>query len=102
MNLDVHYRPLHKPAIGPYLQQNSEEFMNRIFFLRWEVVSSSTNPQAGESLLIGCPRLLIQQIRSYPPYLEAVSPIRNLRMRPVAYLELGSGGGGRSGLSHLL
>jgi hypothetical protein len=30
---------------------------------------------------VGCPRLLIQHIRSYPPYLEAVSSIRNLRTR---------------------
>ncbi|KAJ4446277.1 hypothetical protein ANN_12972 [Periplaneta americana] len=47
---------------------------------RW-VVSPSPNPQAGGPPLIGCPRLLIQYIRSYPPYLEAVSSIRNLRTR---------------------
>ncbi|KAJ4427260.1 hypothetical protein ANN_24878 [Periplaneta americana] len=41
----------------------------------------SPNPQAGGPPLIGCPRLLIQYIRSYPPYLEAVSSIRNLRTR---------------------
>jgi hypothetical protein len=29
--------------------------------------------------LLGCPRLLIQYFRSYLPYLEAVSPTRNLR-----------------------
>ncbi|KAJ4446561.1 hypothetical protein ANN_13258 [Periplaneta americana] len=44
-------------------------------------VSPSPNPQAGGPPLIGCPRLLIQYIRSYPPYLEAVSSIRNLRKR---------------------
>jgi hypothetical protein len=37
------------------------------------------NPQAGGPLLGGCPRMLIQYIRSYPPYLEGVSSIRNLR-----------------------
>jgi hypothetical protein len=37
--------------------------------------------QAGGLPPIGCPRLLIQYIRSYPPYLEAVSSIRNLRTR---------------------
>jgi hypothetical protein len=37
------------------------------------------NPNAGVPPLVGCPRLLIQYIRSYPPYLEAVSSIRNLR-----------------------
>ncbi|KAJ4452211.1 hypothetical protein ANN_03729 [Periplaneta americana] len=44
-------------------------------------VIPSPNPQAGGPPLIGCPRLLIQYIRSYPPYLEAVSSIRNLRTR---------------------
>jgi hypothetical protein len=45
------------------------------------VVSSPPNPQAGGSPPVGCPRLLIEYIRSYPPYLEAVSSIRNLRTR---------------------
>jgi hypothetical protein len=35
--------------------------------LRREVVSTSPNPQAGEPPRVGCPRLLIQYIRSYPP-----------------------------------
>jgi hypothetical protein len=40
----------------------------------------------GEELLalpphVGCPRLLIQYIRSYLPYLEAFYSIRNLRTR---------------------
>jgi hypothetical protein len=38
------------------------------------------NPQAGGPLIVGCSQLLIQYIRSYPPYLEAVSSILNLRM----------------------
>ncbi|KAJ4426046.1 hypothetical protein ANN_27673 [Periplaneta americana] len=33
--------------------------------------------QAGGPPLIGCPRLLIQYIRSYPPYLEAVCKLRS-------------------------
>jgi hypothetical protein len=33
--------------------------------------------------IISYPRLLIQHIRSYPPYLEAVSSIRNPRTRHV-------------------
>jgi hypothetical protein len=45
----------------------------------WGVVSLTSNPQAGESSLIGCLRLLIQYIRSYPPHLETSSSIRNLR-----------------------
>jgi hypothetical protein len=36
--------------------------------LQGGVVSTSPNPQAGGPSLVGCPRLLIQFIRSYPPY----------------------------------
>jgi len=39
-----------------------------MFFLEGGVVSTSPNPQAGGPPLVGCPRLLIQFIRSYPPY----------------------------------
>jgi hypothetical protein len=39
------------------------------------------NPHARGPPLVGCPRLLVQYIRSYPPYLEAVSSIRNLGTR---------------------
>jgi hypothetical protein len=39
-----------------------------IRFLRRGVVSTSPNPQAGGPPLVGCPRLLIQFIHSYPPY----------------------------------
>jgi len=38
------------------------------YFLRWGVVSTSPNSQAGGPPFVGCPRLLIQYIRSYPPY----------------------------------
>jgi hypothetical protein len=38
------------------------------------VVSTSPNPQAGGPPLVGCPKLIIQYVRSYPPYLEAVPP----------------------------
>jgi hypothetical protein len=51
------------------------------FFLRRGVVSLTPNSQAGEPSLVGYPVLLIQCILSYPPYLEAVSSIRNLRTR---------------------
>jgi hypothetical protein len=47
---------------------------NLVIFLRWGVLSTSSNPQAGGPPLFGCPRLLIQCIRSYPPYPEAVPP----------------------------
>ena len=42
----------------------SEQFC----FLRGGVVSASPNPQAGGPPLVGCPRLLIRFIRSYPLY----------------------------------
>jgi hypothetical protein len=44
-----------------------ETFRNNNNFLRREVVSPTPNPQAGGSSLVGCLRLLIQYIRSYPP-----------------------------------
>jgi hypothetical protein len=37
-------------------------------FLRRGVVSTSPNPQVGGPPFVGCPRLLIQFIHSYPPY----------------------------------
>ena len=37
-------------------------------FLWRGVVSTSPNPQAGGPPFVACPRLLIQYIRSYPPY----------------------------------
>ena len=45
-----------------------ECFLTAFFFLQGGVVSNSPNPQAGGPPLVGCPRLLIQFIRSYPPY----------------------------------
>jgi hypothetical protein len=44
-----------------------EYFVTR-YFLGWGGVSNSPNPQAGGPPLVGCPRLLIQYIRSYPPH----------------------------------
>jgi hypothetical protein len=38
------------------------------YVLRWGVVSTSPNTQAGVPHLVGCPRLPIHYIRSYPPY----------------------------------
>jgi len=36
-----------------------------------EAFSPSPNPQVGVSPLVGCPRLLIQYIHSFSPFLEA-------------------------------
>ena len=44
------------------------EYFLTFCFSRGGVVSASPNPQAGGPPLVGCPRLLIQFIRSYPPY----------------------------------
>ena len=40
-----------------------------IKFLRLEVLSTLPNLQAGGPPLVGCPRRIIQYIRSYPPYI---------------------------------
>jgi hypothetical protein len=45
------------------------------------VVYPMPNSQARGSPLVGCTILLIQYFRSHPPYLEAVSSVRNLRTR---------------------
>ena len=44
------------------------EYFLTMFFSWGGVVSTSPKPQDGGSPLVGCPRLLIQYIRSYPPY----------------------------------
>jgi len=70
-NPKVHYRT-HKrpPPVGLFRLQSKhpacECFITK--FLQGGVVSTSPNPQAIGSLLVGCPRLLIQYIRSYPTY----------------------------------
>ena len=46
-------------------------------FLWWDVVTTLPNPQAGGPPLSSCLRLLIQCIRSYPPYPKAVRPSTN-------------------------
>jgi hypothetical protein len=48
-------------------------------FLWRGVVSPTPNHSAREPPLVGCPPLLILYIRSYPPYLEDISSMRNLR-----------------------
>jgi len=57
---------------APNYQSRSEVYCMNVSqqdtFLRWGVVGTSPNPQAGGPPLFGCPRPLIQYIRSYPPY----------------------------------
>jgi hypothetical protein len=43
-------------------------FRNKVSFYGEELLASPTKHQAGGPLLVGCPRLLIQYIRKYPPY----------------------------------
>jgi hypothetical protein len=71
-NLKVHYCG-HKNPLRPFVT-----FHNKVIFLRW-IVSPMPKPQAGRPPLDGCPQLLNQYIHSYPPHLEAVSSIHNLR-----------------------
>ena len=55
----------------PYPQSRSEVSVHdsqQNHFLWRGVVDNSPNPQAGGPPLVGCPRLLIQYTRSYPPY----------------------------------
>jgi hypothetical protein len=49
-------------------------FRNKLIFLRWGVVSTTPNLQAGGSPLFGCPRLLIQHIFSATLHIWRPSP----------------------------
>jgi hypothetical protein len=51
-----------------------------IIIIRW-VVCFTFNSQAGGPTLVGCLRLLVHYIRSFPPYLKAVSIILYPRTR---------------------
>jgi len=65
-----------KPATGLYIK--STKALYKCYVLtRWEV-NPSPNLQDGGPFHIDYPRLLTPCIHSYPPYLEAVSSIRNL------------------------
>jgi hypothetical protein len=78
-----------EPSNGPYPEpdhpknpsQALRDISEQYVVIRRGIVNPMANPQAGVPPLIGCPRLLIQYNRSCPPYMEAVSSIRNLRTR---------------------
>jgi hypothetical protein len=55
-------------------------FRNQLILYDEELAVRQTPPGVGPPLVV-CPKLLIHYIRSYPPYLEAVSSVRNLRTR---------------------
>jgi hypothetical protein len=73
------------PSTGPYPEpKNSSRsavylwsFVTSLFFTA-RICQPHAQPSAGRPPLVGCPRLTIQYIRGYPPYLLAVSSIRNL------------------------
>jgi hypothetical protein len=55
-------------------------FRNKLIFYSEELLAPCST-RAGAPPLVGCQLLLIQYIHSYPPYLEDISSICNLRMR---------------------
>jgi hypothetical protein len=62
-------------------------FVTSYSFYGGGLLAPPSNPQAGGPHPVGCSRLLIQYICSYPPYLEAVFSICNLRMRHAVVTE---------------
>jgi len=58
------YTPPLLTHVQPEQASRMCEFLN-ISVLQGGVVSTSPNPQAGGTPLVGCPRLFIQFIRSY-------------------------------------
>jgi hypothetical protein len=65
-------------TLYPQRSEAFSTFSNKLII--YGELSRRPNPHAGGPPLVGCPRLLIQYIRSFPPYLEGVS-IRSLRTR---------------------
>jgi hypothetical protein len=61
--------------------QDCVEYFFTSCFWQLGVISVAPNPKAGGPPPVGCPWLLIQYISRYPPCLEAVSSIRQLRRR---------------------
>jgi len=61
-----HFRCLIRTKLSIQVRGNFSWF-SKYQFILW-VVNTSPKPQAGGQNLVGCPRLLIQYIRSYPPY----------------------------------
>jgi hypothetical protein len=55
-------------------------FWNKLIFYGEQLLAPRPTLKLEDDPLVGCPQLLIQYIHSYPPHLEAVSSIRNLRM----------------------
>jgi hypothetical protein len=69
--------------VSTFRCSGSTKAPRKVLFLRWESDSSPPNPQTGRPPPVGCPHLLIQYIRPYPPHLQAVSSNSNPRTRHV-------------------
>jgi hypothetical protein len=54
-------------------------FRNKRLVLRWGVVRPVPNLHAGGPATVCCLQLLIRCIHSYPPYVESISSVCNLR-----------------------
>jgi hypothetical protein len=64
-------QPCQRISPGP---RHFETFRNKLLFYGEDILAPRPNLQAGGPPLVGFSRLLIQHIRSYPPYLEAFPP----------------------------
>jgi hypothetical protein len=68
MHLHILLHPCPRPCVT---------FSKKLFHFAARSFTHTLNYQTGRTPLVGCPRLLIQYIRSHPPYLE----VRNLSTR---------------------
>ena len=68
LNLTSLFRCLAHTKVSVQVRGFVCEYYVTKYVLTGGVVSTSPNPQSGGPPLVGCPRLLIQYIRSYPPY----------------------------------
>jgi hypothetical protein len=64
---------------NPYKSETVLHYVTSLFFLRRVVFSPTPNPKAEGPHLGRCPRLLVQYIRRYLSYLEAIPSFRNVR-----------------------